>query len=260
MRKSQRLRLRDVRNIYRLIGECRDLGTDVQAWYGRLLDGAGQIIGAPLVTGGHIQGWSTGRPRALMVLDNGWTDPRMHEVFQQWIAEGRLDADELYYRMCLMRRPLLTYYRRQVIPDGEWYASTFFNEYRRLGQTDDCIYSVAHRPDGDLFQSICLHRAPSDPPFGEWARRMLHLLHDEITPLLRRQLATAQDPPFCLPPRLRETLACLLEGDGEKQVAVRLGLSRQTVHDYVKALYRHYGVSSRAELLSVCLRRSSAGR
>ena len=42
----------------------------------------------------------------------------------------------------------------------------------------------------------------------------------------------------------------LLEGDGEKQVAAKLNLSRHTVHEYVKMLYHQLGVSSRSELLS----------
>jgi DNA-binding NarL/FixJ family response regulator len=53
-----------------------------------------------------------------------------------------------------------------------------------------------------------------------------------------------------LPPRLRQTLECLLAGDTERQVALKLSLSVHTVHDYVKALYTHFGVSSRGELLS----------
>jgi DNA-binding NarL/FixJ family response regulator len=44
-----------------------------------------------------------------------------------------------------------------------------------------------------------------------------------------------------------QTLACLLEGDSEKQVAARLGLSPATAHEYVTALYRHFGVQSRAQ-------------
>src|SRR5262249_21491596 len=55
--------------------------------------------------------------------------------------------------------------------------------------------------------------------------------------------------------RLRQTLACLLDGDSEKQVAGRLGLSQATVHQYVTTLYRHFGVHSRAELLVYVLRR-----
>ena len=53
-----------------------------------------------------------------------------------------------------------------------------------------------------------------------------------------------------LPRRQDQTLQHLLQGDSEKQVAQKLSLSKHTVHVYVKALYRHYGVSSRAELLA----------
>jgi DNA-binding NarL/FixJ family response regulator len=58
-----------------------------------------------------------------------------------------------------------------------------------------------------------------------------------------------------LPPRQDQTLRHLLEGDSEKQVARKLSLSQHTVHVYVKALYRRYGVSSRAELLAKHLSR-----
>jgi DNA-binding NarL/FixJ family response regulator len=55
--------------------------------------------------------------------------------------------------------------------------------------------------------------------------------------------------------RQRQTLQFLLEGDLEKQVAAKLGVSRHTVHVYVKALYKHFGVNSRGELLAKCLSR-----
>jgi len=50
--------------------------------------------------------------------------------------------------------------------------------------------------------------------------------------------------------RMRQTLQGLLAGEQEKQIAYRLSLSRHTVHVYVKGLYRHFGVSSRGELLA----------
>jgi DNA-binding NarL/FixJ family response regulator len=53
-----------------------------------------------------------------------------------------------------------------------------------------------------------------------------------------------------LSPRLRQTLQHLLEGDSEKQIARKLGLSPHTVHIYVKSLYKHYDVCSRSELLA----------
>ncbi len=39
MGKSNRLRLRDLRDAYRLIGECRDLGDDVRVWREHMLRG-----------------------------------------------------------------------------------------------------------------------------------------------------------------------------------------------------------------------------
>jgi DNA-binding NtrC family response regulator len=58
-----------------------------------------------------------------------------------------------------------------------------------------------------------------------------------------------------LSPRMQQTLECLLAGASEKEVAAKLGLSSHTVHDYVKKLYRHFRVSSRAELLATVLGR-----
>jgi DNA-binding CsgD family transcriptional regulator len=57
-----------------------------------------------------------------------------------------------------------------------------------------------------------------------------------------------------LSPRMRQTLRLLLIGNQEKEIARHLNLSRNTVHVYVKALYRQYHVSCRGELLSKFLR------
>ena len=51
-----------------------------------------------------------------------------------------------------------------------------------------------------------------------------------------------------LPPRLRQTLVGLLQGDSEKQVAAKLRISPHTVHVYVKSLYRRIRGARRGEL------------
>jgi len=72
-------------------------------------------------------------------------------------------------------------------------------------------------------------------------------------------VSATEPSPDKLSPRLRQTLACLLEGDSEKQVAARLSLSRATTHQYVTALYRHFRVQSRAQLLANAFKRSGRG-
>jgi len=58
-----------------------------------------------------------------------------------------------------------------------------------------------------------------------------------------------------LPPRVGQTLELLLAGDSEKQIAAKLKLSPHTVHDYVKRVYRQFGVGTRAELLALWVRK-----
>lgn len=53
-----------------------------------------------------------------------------------------------------------------------------------------------------------------------------------------------------LSPRVQQTLLRMLAGDSEKEIAIRLGVSKHTIHVYVKALYRHFAVNSRGELLA----------
>jgi DNA-binding NarL/FixJ family response regulator len=71
----------------------------------------------------------------------------------------------------------------------------------------------------------------------------------------RRLWVTTQPNLAGLPPRQRQVLDGLLEGDLEKQVAAKLELAPATVHIYVTRIYRHFGVNSRAELLAYFLRR-----
>jgi DNA-binding CsgD family transcriptional regulator len=53
-----------------------------------------------------------------------------------------------------------------------------------------------------------------------------------------------------LSPRLLQTLALLMSGASEKQVAARLHVSVHTIHCHGKALHQRFGVESRAELLA----------
>jgi DNA-binding NarL/FixJ family response regulator len=85
---------------------------------------------------------------------------------------------------------------------------------------------------------------------------LLKLLHDEVSPLIGVRLATEEHlSRDGLSKRLRETLSELLVGKSEKEVAFQLQLSPKTIHEYITSIYRHFDVSSRAELMAYFVQR-----
>jgi DNA-binding NarL/FixJ family response regulator len=121
--------------------------------------------------------------------------------------------------------------------------------------------SVLETADDDGISVIALNRTAGAREFSPREQRLFGFFHREIGRLIRRALASATETgPDTLSPRLRQTLACLVEGDDEKRVAARLGLSQATVHQYVTTLYRRFGVRSRAQLLAQVMRRSANER
>ena len=54
-----------------------------------------------------------------------------------------------------------------------------------------------------------------------------------------------------LSPRLRETLELLLTGIAEREAAEKLAISSNTMHDYVRQVYRAFGVRTRPGLMAL---------
>jgi DNA-binding CsgD family transcriptional regulator len=95
-----------------------------------------------------------------------------------------------------------------------------------------------------------LRRRPSRRRFNRRDRRILDLLHSELAWVYRPELPPLSADGLPLSPRQRQTLQLLLAGNSEKQIGAQLGLSPNTVHHHAKAIHRHFGVSSRSELLA----------
>ncbi len=258
MSKSGRVRLSELRRAYRLLHECRDLGHAPALWPVHALDGLAQLTGGCV---GIMAEIGLGRPAPArgdrLLGERGWAGEKERAVWY-----NRFIIEEDWHRTCLtfvrfLARPrrFETCCREQLVGDAEWYASLEFNEVHRGAGIDDSIWSFRRLDDPPRLFGFSMARAVGASRFGARERRLIHLFHDELFRHVGTSLVVEPDRLFAdLPPRLRQTLLCLLEGDAEKQVALRLGLSRHTVHEYVGALYRRFGVQSRAELLALCLR------
>jgi DNA-binding NarL/FixJ family response regulator len=171
-----------------------------------------------------------------------------------------VSADTIFRALADVPGRVLTRTRTALVSDAVWYRSAAFNDYRKPVGVDHCLLSVCQVSQQGAIATIGLDRGLGERDFSPGEVRLLEFFHEELGRLVGRQLVSATEPtPEKLSPRLRQTLACLIEGDSEKQVAARLGLSPTTVHEYVTALYRRFGVRSRGELLAHVLRRSGRG-
>jgi DNA-binding CsgD family transcriptional regulator len=254
MGKSENLRLADVRRVYRIVGECRELRGAGEDWLAHGFLGLAQLLGARGTNGGQIRWRRSGDViRFLHPVVTGFSAAEL-AVFAQFMRARDPSGDPIFASLGRIRGSMVTRTRQQLVNDGAWYRSVSFNDYRRVVGVDHCVYSLCALPMAGEFSLIGLHRTLSDKAYSRREVQLLQLLHEEVGPLVGTFAADVRALEG-LTPRLRQTLACLLEGDSEKQVALRLRLSIPTVHQYVTALYRYFGVSTRAELLARFVRR-----
>jgi DNA-binding CsgD family transcriptional regulator len=261
MSKTDTLRFRHVRDAYRLIGECRDLGGDPVLWQPHMLAGLCRLLDVTQATGGEAW-WRRPREPVQPLSAFGFTEDA--DAHAQWLAYHRAvgPADDPFFH-ALARVPgrLVTRTRAQLVPDAAWFRSPSFTIYRRPARIVHEMTSILETTDDGGVSVIALNRTAGAPEFSPREQRLFRFFHREIGRLIRRALASATEAgPDTLSPRLRQTLACLVEGDDEKRVATRLGLSQATVHQYVTMLYRRFGVRSRAQLLAHVVKRSSNER
>ncbi|HEX6961301.1 MAG TPA: helix-turn-helix transcriptional regulator [Lacipirellula sp.] len=258
MAQSNRLRLRDVRAVFRLIGECRELGRDSTLWRRHMLAELLRLTGGQVAMGGPTcmrSNFAGAQP--LPVIDIGWDGPREREIFYQYMRDRMHLRDPAIARFGAELATLPagakthTRSRRQLAGDRAWYGSAAFCDYLRPSGVDDGLMSIVIAADGQA-DAIALFQPAGQQRFTPRDRRLLRLFHTELAPHLTTELA----PPGCdpisrLPPRLRDVLQALLEGDSEQQVAIRLGLTTNSAHQYVKAVYRRLGAHTRAELMAM---------
>jgi DNA-binding CsgD family transcriptional regulator len=247
--KSQRLRLSVVRRVFHLLDECRDLGQDPVRWLAKAADGMCKIVEADIVLAalsqpGPFQGFET----AIATFDTGWESPIHRGHCLKYISGSEYHQSPDFLAFRAMARERVVVSRQQLVEDRDWYRTTHYQENWRPGGADHYLVGVHASPDRPGTTLFNFSRAEGREPFGPGEAKVVELFQDELGRLLGHGLCVDHDPVATLSPQHRAVLDSLLAGDSEKQVALRMGLSPHTVHDYVKSLYRKLGVCSRGEL------------
>jgi len=111
-------------------------------------------------------------------------------------------------------------------------------------------YSLPIRMPGESEAIFTAARARDDPLDAEailTARLLGSIAYDRAHALLAE--GTPPPAPISLSPRQIECIAFVAQGKSDWEIGQILGLSRDTVHEYVEAARRRYGVRRRTQLV-----------
>jgi DNA-binding CsgD family transcriptional regulator len=247
---SQRLRVSDTARLLRIQCELSELPPFTSEWKEHVLKGLVSLVPAQLAFFAEMADFRENAvPKTLGVAAIGWLDEEARLDFHRWITRRDMTKTHpVLDAITRIRKRAYTHRRIELVDDRDWYRSEIVNTMFRVSRVDDNISAVYRIDQHGTMVGYGIYRAASDPPFTKRDRVIAHLLLTGIAPRYIREQARLQEV-NSLSPRLRQVLNGLISGEGEKQIAFKLGLSRHTVHEYIGELYRRFDISSRAELM-----------
>jgi hypothetical protein len=139
MSQSQRLRLRDIRAAYRLIGECRELGADVQAWMRHFNESMPRLAGGQLSLFMELV-QPTRRP--LIMADTGWARASDRDYLLHFLAADNLNGAIFKRLLDAGFAQHVCVRRHQVLTDREWYGCALYADYMTPTRLDPFLLAV----------------------------------------------------------------------------------------------------------------------
>jgi len=246
--RPARLNAGEIRRVFRLLGEIRELGRDPSIWRLHMLKELSSMVDARAgIVGEHyICPGNAADTRMVGVVEFGWL-PSEQAVFHEYARTGAFANDPMHAYTQIRLHRSYTRRRCDMVSDEVWYASPLVSDVRRRCNVDDTIHSRQNLPQAGWDSFISIMRAWGQTPFAPRERWMVHLLHRELSKLWRQVNAA---PLSTLPTRLQQTLDLMFSGYSEKDMAQALCLSVHTIHDFTRRLYRHFDVTGRGQLLN----------
>ena len=252
----------DISRVIRLVQEVCDRWDDPRVWREYFLQGACALLGghAGMILadyGGTADCFGRLVPVAVVGLPESARQQLIRPHVAEWEHRPREEAPGMKPVLDeLKRQGWITASRDEMMDEATYRASADYLNIRKPLDLDDLILSIRFVDVPSRAEAVNIDRPHGAEPFGPREVTLMKILHDEVAPLIGVRLATEEHlSRDGLSKRLRETLSLLLDGRSEKEVAAALHLGSRTVHEYVTALYQHFRVTSRAELLAYFIRR-----
>jgi hypothetical protein len=256
---------RDIHNMLRLVSDLAAV-TSAGSWRcDRMLQALGQLTAASVVVDVDVLGLAlSGEPQILSFCAWGLTGQealhlgrhhqpealpdRFRALLGTWLGPIKAQLQVMARSAAMDGAAMDGAVMDGAAMDGwataEAFPATAMGRY---------AFSVLPRAAAGTAHLLAVGRGQQDPAMTEREARIVRCLHQPIDRLCHPADSAAASNPYQLPPYLQRLLPELLAGTGEKQIAAKLGYTFNTVHQYIRAIYRRLGVSSRAEFMARCL-------
>lgn len=197
----------------------------------------------------ELRGWRVAASGALKPLALQSDAGHLAGVMKAW------DRREIDPSFLLPLRDVGTFraYSLRRGLSAEWFETPFYERhYRAFGVYDLVLIAFPLNEDCEVHYGFYSGVPIADETVAllSYALRGIKWFHRHL--MLGHGLLAASSP---LTPTEQKVLELLLTDAAEKRVADQMGLAESTTHQHVVAIYRKFGVRSRAALISLWLNR-----
>lgn len=239
----------DVRAMVRLLGEVIAAGGDISAKRRQLMDGLCRIVNA------NSWAWCMAefdpkKPPSFIGFEHGGFD---EDRFGRYVkAMNHPEHGPITKRSSIELQEKgthLTRTLRQIDPEMIFENSEIGTVW---AEADIGALILSQRPmKAGGVSGVAVYRSVGEPQFDARESRIVHIILSEVPWLHFNAFPDKASQEITrLQPRHRTILNLLGDGWPRKKIAAHLGISENTVHGYVKEIFKHFGVHSQSELLA----------
>ncbi len=251
MRRSQSLKLSDVREVFRILGDVRELRHDRVQQDTLIVNSLVDLLETDF---GYALQFDGFRPQATTSLDKVVSgdakDPVAIRFMSEWGKTSEFKEDPMMLATWDKPDPVYTTARSAVMSYEEMQGYRIFEELVGPASINDTLFTFFRYPRSNLARMYILPRTHPRSDYQIKQHRLARLFTAELLRLYHRGLLEPRALLDTLPPRLAHIARQLRTPQNQRQIAKSQSLSYHTVRSYTKELYDTVGVSSREELVA----------
>ena len=250
MSKSKRLSVSDMRGVFRLLSDVRDMRHDQIGQEQLIIDSMLGLLGGTqgfAVRFGGYRKFETIEVEQMVMSDEKGTLDCSY--FERWGGSSAFSDDPMIVRTVGSTDEVVSISALSDIQKEQIVGSRIWDEFWEPCEISDALVTFIRYPGSDGIRGYSMHRVGKAGLYNEHDRMLAKFFSEELLLLYKEGKLEAGSVLDGLPGRLKRLVGYLVLGESQKQIASRLGLSYLTVRSYTKELYDVLGVHSRAELV-----------